>query len=51
MQFSFLIIKNAMNQHLEKMLANATRLFVVDVSKDEIKKMSSDDIKKMLEEL
>ena len=36
MQFSFLIIKNAMNQHLEKMLANATHLFVADVSKDEM---------------
>jgi len=36
MQFSFLLIKNAMNRHLEKMLADANHLFVADVSKEEM---------------
>ncbi len=36
MELNFSVVKAAMNQHLEKMLANATHLFVVDVSKDEM---------------
>ena len=45
MELSFIVLKDAMNQHLEKMIANATHLFVADVSKEE------EDIKKRIEQL
>jgi len=36
MELSFIVLKDAMNQHLEKMMANASHLFVADVSKNEM---------------
>ena len=36
MELNFIVLKDAMNQHLEKMMANASHLFVADVSKDEM---------------
>jgi len=45
MELSFIVLKDAMNHHLAKMIANATHLFVADVSKEEA------DIKKRIEQL
>jgi hypothetical protein len=36
MELSFIAIKSAMNRHLEKMIADTSHLFVVDVSKEEM---------------
>ena len=36
MELSFIVLKDAMNHHLAKMIANATHLFVADVSKEEM---------------